>query len=376
VIQPTIPLTALLIKPAGPDCNLACEYCFYLEKADLFQETRRHRMTDRILKETLKQALSQCGQGISLSWQGGEPTLMGLDFYKQSIKHEKAFGRGKTVNNALQTNGVLLNTKWAKFLKKYNFLVGLSIDGPKHIHDRYRQSPKGKGSWNTVHAKIKKLIHQGVSVNAMTCLSDYSVQYPDVIYQFHKISGLNYMQFIPIVEWDAQGAMAPFSVSADQYGKFMCRIFDLWLQDFKRGNPTTSIRLFESLFFNCLRHTSPQCTFQDQCGQYLVVEHNGDVYPCDFYVDRKWKLGNVMTHDLTAMLNSEKQATFRRMKTAPDACEACQYRDFCHGGCTKHRGFGGQPGKKTFFCTAYMRIFDHALPRLKTMAGQWRPSAG
>lgn len=368
-----IPLTSLLLKPAGPDCNLNCGYCFYLEKAALFPRPR-HRMTEKILTETLRQALTQCQDGLSLSWQGGEPSLMGLAFYQKAVDLQERFGKGKRVGNAFQTNGVLMDGKWGDFFKKYKFLVGLSLDGPEQIHDHYRKTSKGAGSWETVAANAGRLLAQGVQVNAMTCLSDYSVRYPEEIYNFHKEMGLAYMQFIPILERGRAGesALAPFSITARQYGDFLCRIFDLWRADFKDGRPTTSVRLFESTFFRLLGQPNPQCTFRESCGQYLVVEHNGDVFPCDFFVEPRWKLGNVMEGNLTRMLNSERMAAFRELKSQlPEKCLSCQFRPFCHGGCTKDRAFDTGAARPNYFCEAYSQLFGHALPVLKALAARW-----
>jgi uncharacterized protein len=367
------PLTSLLIKPAGPDCNLSCGYCFYLPKSKLFPETSRHRMKERVLAETIRQALSQSGPNLSISWQGGEPTLMGLDFFKLAVKYEQTYGRGKMVSNAFQTNGMLLDRKWARFFKRYKFLVGISLDGPQHIHDHYRRNTKGRGSFARVHNSAKMLLAQEVAVNAMTCLTDYSIKHPKEIYDFHKQVGLIYMQFIPVVEPHTPGSreVAPFSVSAQKYGDFLCALFDLWEKDFVNGQPTTSVRLFESLFFHCLGEINPQCTFRAQCGDYLVVEHNGDVYPCDFFVDEQWKLGNVMNHRLIDLLNSEKQIRFRKQKLAvASACGQCDFREHCHGGCIKDRAFDSN--RQNYFCEAYKRLFEHALPALERLARSTR----
>ena len=369
-----LPLTSLLIKPAGPDCNLSCGYCFYLPKAELFPASKRHRMDEKVLEETMRQGLEQCAGGLSLSWQGGEPSLMGQEFYKKAVKFQKQYGKGKSVSNAFQTNGVLMNSKWSKFFGKYNFLVGLSLDGPENIHDHYRQFNSGKGSWKKVTQGAKALLKEGVPVNALSCLTDHSVNFPKEIYQFHKSMGFRYMQFIPVVERGAEGEkLAPFSVTGEQYGEFMCRIFDLWLADFSGGRPTTSVRLFESLFFSLLGRPNPQCTFRQDCGEYLVVEHNGDVYPCDFFVDTKWRLGNVMEDSLVELLNSERQAAFRAMKRElPEKCKDCQFLRHCHGGCPKDRAFGEEAPSLNTFCAAYTRFFEYAMPTLKNLAARWR----
>lgn len=327
-------------------------------------------MKDEILKETLRQAFRQSDRSISISWQGGEPTLMGLSFYKRVVQLEKAFGKGKVVGNAFQTNGILLNVKWARFFKKYKFLVGISIDGPEHVHDHYRRTANNSGTWAKVYRNTKMLLFEGVSVNALTCLTDKSVHFPEQIYAFHKAMGLRFMQFIPIVDCDScqNRGIVPYSVAPEHYGEFLCRVFDLWLADFKGGRPTTSVRLFESVLFSCLGETAPQCTFRNRCGEYLVVEHNGDVYACDFFVEHRWKLGNVMHGRLNEMLNSEKQRQFGNLKTQlPGKCRRCKYLRHCHGGCTKDRNLRVGSAGHNYFCLAYRRFFDYALPVFKKM---------
>ena len=207
------PLNSVLIKPAGPDCNLACSYCFYLEKAGLFTETKIHRMSVEVLEEMVKQVLSQSGSNISFGWQGGEPTLMGLPFFEKAVDFQISYGDGKTVGNGLQTNGILIDRSWAKFLKQYNFLVGLSLDGPEFIHNHYRSHPGKKGSWQTVFDNTKLMLDAGVEVNALTVVTDFSVQFPGEIYQFFKENGLTFMQFIPCVETDISnsGHLAPLA---------------------------------------------------------------------------------------------------------------------------------------------------------------------
>jgi len=332
-------------------------------------------MTDKVLTQTIRQAMRQCDQNISISWQGGEPTLLGLPFFEKAVELERAFGTGKVVGNALQTNGILLDRKWAKFFNEYRFLVGLSIDGPEHIHDHYRRFPNGKGTWGRVVANARMLLTEGVSVNAMTCLSDYSAKFPKEIYQFHRQLGLVFMQFIPIVEPSAtsKDRVASFSVSGESYGDFLSKVFDIWLSDFVDGHPTTSVRHFESMFFSCLGDPVPQCTFRKQCGEYLVVEHNGDVYPCDFFVEPRWKLGNVMKDSLIDLLNSKKQAKFRSLKRKlPAKCKRCKYVRCCYGGCTKDRAFNPGEAQQNYFCQAYTRLFQRALPVLNKMASEWK----
>lgn len=369
------PLTSILVKPAGPDCNLACRYCFYLEKAGLFSETAAHRMSFEVLEEMIRQVMQQAGQQVSFGWQGGEPTLMGLDFFKKAVEYQKKFGRGQTVGNGLQTNGILLNSEWAQFLKSYQFLVGLSLDGPEHIHNRYRVFKSGRGSWSTVVDRAKMLLDNGVSVNALSVLNDYSVRFPEEIYKFHKALKLNFMQFIPCVEPDKNdpGRAAAFSVSAEGYGRFLIKLFDLWINDFQNGAPTTSIRYFDSVFYSYVGMPPPECTLHRECGVYVVVEHDGSVYSCDFYVEPKWNLGNVMEDRLIDLLNSEKQNYFGRIKAAvPDECRTCRWLTYCRGGCPKDRQNDPDDCGSNHFCKSYQMFFEHAHATLLRMADNWK----
>jgi uncharacterized protein len=368
-------LTSVLIKPAGPDCNMRCHYCFYLEKERLFSSTKTHRMSHDILEETIRQILVQPINAVNFGWQGGEPTLMGLPFFQKAVQCQEKYGRGKEIGNGLQTNGLLIDKSWADFLHKYNFLIGLSLDGPQHIHDHYRFLRGEKKSWSKVMASAKRLQDSGVAVNALSVVNDYSVKYPQELYDFFKSMGLTYMQFIPCVETDADfpGQAAPFSVSAEAYGTFLCTLFDLWLADFKSNLPTTSIRYFESLFFTYVDQEPPECTLLDECGTYLVIEHNGDVFACDFFVDPEWRLGNVMTDQLTALLNSEKQNKFGQQKAdLPSICLSCSWLDRCRGGCTKDRLRDVRDEGINHFCGAYKKFLSHADAEFIKIADWWR----
>ena len=367
-------LNSFLIKPAGPDCNLDCTYCFYLQKAALFPETPKHRMSPEILEELIRQAMAQSSPHVSFGWQGGEPTLMGLPWFEKAVEFQKRYGEGKTVGNGLQTNGIQLGKKWARFLAEYNFLVGLSLDGPAHIHDHYRITRGGKGSWETVRDTAAMLLDAGVETNALIVVNDYSVRYPEEIYDFHKTLGLNYMQFIPCVETDPANpaAAASYSVSAEQYGEFLRRLFDLWHADIHEGVATTSVRWFDSVFHTYVGLDAPECTLAKVCGSYLVVEHNGDIYACDFFVEGEWKLGNVMTHRLDEMLNSPRQEEFGLLKAKlPEECPTCPWLSHCYGGCTKDRMRDPRDAGSNHFCTSYKMFFEHADGKLKQLAEEW-----
>lgn len=376
------PFNSILIKPAGPDCNMRCDYCFYLEKTKLFPNTRTHRMNEKILKRIIQQVMSHSEPEVSFAWQGGEPTLMGLDFFKKAVEFQQRFGKNQTIGNGLQTNGILIDREWTRFLSKYKFLVGLSLDGPKHIHDKYRRMKGGKDSWKIVTDKARLLLDSGIAVNALTVINDYSVLYPEEIYSFHKSRGLNYMQFIPCVEPDPLNPGKTSSLSTDpvNFGKFLVKLFDLWTNDFNANGPTTSIRFFESVFYNYGGLPAPDCTLRENCGIYIVVEHNGDVYSCDFFVDNNWKLGNIMKTDnsggLRNMLNSPLQDIFgKRKSSVPHSCLECQWYDYCRGGCPKDRLIGHEDQKVNYLCPAYKIFFRHAHVRLKKMAVNWRQSS-
>ncbi len=368
-------MDSVLVKPAGADCNMACTYCFYLEKSHLFPELIKRRMSEDVLEEMIKQVMRYSRRHISFSWQGGEPTLMGLSFFKKIVEIQQKYGQGHVVGNGLQTNSILIDRQWAGFLRDYCFLVGISLDGPEHIHDHYRLLRDGRGSWAIVIEKTKLLLDSSVEVNVLTVLNDYSVQFPEEIYIFLKSLGLNYMQFIPCVELDPRNPerMASFSVSPEKYGEFLVKVFDLWLSDFIDDLPTTSIRYYDSVFYHYVGMVPPECTLMKECGNYVLVEHNGDVYSCDFFVEPRWKLGNVLEGDLDFMLNSQRQKEFGKMKASlPRECRKCRWLQKCRGGCVKDRLHNSLNQKLNFLCPAYKMFFEHADRKLRTMAEDWK----
>jgi uncharacterized protein len=368
-------LNSLLIKPAGPDCNLGCTYCFYLEKHALFPGASKHRMNPEVLEETVRQVMRQGGGELAFAWQGGEPTLMGVDFFRQAVELQKKHGRrGQTVGNGLQTNGVLIDEAWCRFLRDARFLVGLSLDGPAHVHDRYRRYRGGQPTWTRVTEALKRMLDHGVAVNGLVVVNDYSARFPREIYAFLKENGLTFMQFIPCLEQDPGDPTqpAPFSVSPEQLGRFLREVFDCWLDDFQDGRPTTQVRWFDSVFATYVGCQPPECTLLAECGTYVVVEHNGDVFACDFFVEDEWRLGNVLEGRLEDMLNSPLQARFRRRKAAlPEECQACPWLVHCRGGCPKERwGTPGEPCRSRL-CEGYQMFFSHADDRLRQLAGAW-----
>ncbi len=373
--QHTKQLDSVLVKPAGPDCNMACRYCFYLEKERFFPGTAVHRMSTPVLEALVRQVMAQGPANVSFGWQGGEPTLMGVDFFRQAIEFEKQFGRnGQIVGNGLQTNGLLIDDDWCRLLRESKFLVGLSLDGPEHVHDHYRRARGGQPTWRRVVDSSKRMLDRGVEVNALVVLNDYSARFPCEIYDFLKDNGLPYMQFIPCLEHDPRepNRGAPFSVSPEQFGTFLCEVFDRWLDDFRDGEPTTFVRWFDSIFATYVGHRPPECTLFTECGCYVVVEHNGDVFACDFFVEDEWKLGNVLDENLTDLLNSPRQARFGRRKAdLPHACQKCRWLVHCRGGCPKERWGHPSGDKLSHLCNAYQTFFSHADGRLRQLAEAW-----
>jgi uncharacterized protein len=332
-------------------------------------------MSEDVLVETIRQVMSQSGEQVFFSWQGGEPTLMGLSFFEKAVELEKKYGQGRVVGNGFQTNGILLDEKWIRFLREYKFLVGLSLDGPGHVHDRYRLLKDGSGSWLKAVDSAKRLLDGGVAVNALSVVNDYSVNYPEDIYNFHKELGLKYMQFIPCVEPISvdNNKAEPFSVPAEDYGNFLCALFDQWFADFENSRPTTSVRFFESVLFSYAGLNPPECTLLKDCGVYVVVEHNGDVYSCDFFVESPWKLGNVLDGKITDMLNSDRQREFGRQKSIlPQPCRECQWLKSCRGGCTKDRIGDSKNKNLNFLCRSFKMFFEYTDYRFKQLAQQWK----
>jgi uncharacterized protein len=368
------PLHTILVKPAGPDCNMGCAYCFYLSKAEFFDTSNPHRMPPSVLEEMVAQAMSQAGSAVTFAWQGGEPTLMGLPFFRSAVDLQQKYGKGQTVGNGLQTNGLLIDREWTDFLKRYRFLVGLSLDGPEHIHDRYRRLAGGNGSWHKAADAATRMLDNAVAVNALIVVNDYSVQFPEEIYSFHKGIGLPYMQFIPCLA--PESGTSPDGrdpwVIEEEYGAFLCRLFDCWLADFSEGRPTTSIRFFEGVLSSFAGHGPLECTFSETCGDYLVVEHNGDVFPCDFSVHPAWRIGNVMENRLSDLLNSGALLRFGNAKAdLPSACLECRWLAHCRGGCPSYRKPEPLEGGPNRLCDALRTFFDHADDRLLSLTAAW-----
>ncbi len=337
----------VLVKPAGPDCNLACTYCFYCPKAELYPGSPRHRMSDEVLKEFIGQYMAMSGEQVAFAWQGGEPTLMGLDFFRRVVDYQQRLGRsGQRVSNSLQTNGILLDDDWCQFLAEYKFLVGISIDGPPDIHDHFRVYPSGKGSHEQVITALHRLQAHHVEHNCLAMVTPVNIHRAEEVYRYlTEELALEYLQFIPLVERDpATGELADFSIDPHAWGDFLCGIFDLWSRE---AQPQVHVRLFD--------------------------DHNGDVYCCDFFVEPQWKLGNLMETPLADLVQTERFAQFARRKSElSERCRECEWLQICWGGCPKHRlVYAEDASAPSYLCPGYQQFFAHSHEQLERRARRW-----
>lgn len=355
------PARSLLVKPAAGDCNLHCHYCFYHERpTDPYKDHRRHRMSDEVLEELIRQGMALDPVHATFGWQGGEPTLMGLPFFEKVVALQQRYGRsGQSVSNGLQTNGTLLDGAWARFLRNYRFLVGLSLDGPAVYHDAYRTDLRGQGTHERVMQAARMLRRYRTEFNVLTVINDITAEHITEIYDYFVGQGFYYLQFIPCVEQDPDTGMPTgFSVSAGRFGDAMCALFDRWYND---GNPQTSVRDFDALLAAYVGDTAPMCCYQRECGSYLVVEHNGDVYPCDFFVREDLYVGNIMETPLEELFEMDVVRAFAATKSAPrPECQACPWLHLCQQGCPRFVGIGGVP--RHYLCEGYKRFFAYSQP--------------
>lgn len=371
----------LMAKPAGPACNLNCTYCFYLEKENLFRSGQT-QMSDEILEAyTQKYIASQKGPDVNFAWQGGEPTIAGLDFFRKAVKLQKKHNKGKKITNALQTNGTLINEEWCRFLAKNHFLVGLSLDGPGELHDTYRRNKGDKPTFLKVKRAMDLFRRFGVDYNILTTVNDRNSREPLKVYDFFKKSGVEFIQFIPIVERegdsgahelglqlavpgqgdDSETEVTGWSVEPETYGDFLIAIFDRWI---RHDVGRIFVMNFEWAFSAAINGVSGVCQFAPRCGNAGIVEHNGDVYSCDHFVYPRYKIGNILDDNPAELFNSEQQIRFGMDKETglSDECRSCPVLNLCYGGCPKHRFDKGQ----NYLCRGYKKFFTHIQPFIKT----------
>jgi uncharacterized protein len=382
----------VLAKPIGPICNLDCKYCFYLEKENLYPGTAGKAawaLSDDVLETYVRQYIeAQEIPVINFAWQGGEPTLLGVDYFRKVVSLQSKYARGKQIENGLQTNGVLLDDEWCEFLAENKFLVGLSIDGPQKLHDRYRVDKGGAPSFDKVMHGLGYLKKHGVEFNTLTVVQRHNSHHALEVYRFLKEVGSGFMQFIPIVERIAEAptpnglvlispdSRAParvseWSVEPLQYGKFLCAIFDEWV---RIDVAKCFVQLFDVALEAWVGMDSSLCVFRRTCGEAMVIEHNGDVYSCDHYVYPENRLGNIMETALAAMVAGSQQRKFGQDKLdgLPRYCRECEVRFACNGECPKHRFTRTPDGEAglNYLCAGYKLFFNHIDPYMKFMAGE------
>jgi uncharacterized protein len=389
----------VMVKPAGSACNLDCTYCFYLSKQQLPDGPGGGHMRDDVLERFVRDYIqSVTADEVVFSWQGGEPTLLGVGFFEKVVALQKKHAKpGQRVENDLQTNGTLLDEDWARFLKEHNFLVGLSIDGPREIHDHFRVTKHGEPTFDKVFAAAQMLRRHGVRFNTLTCVNRFNASRPLDVYRFlRRELGSTYLQFIPIVEprdfetvapqkWDAarlpvlgapesrpdhpQSVVTPWSVDPDEYGYFLSKIWDEWLA---RDLGKVLVNFCETLVVQRMGMPSQVCVYAENCGKGVALEHDGGVYSCDHYVYPEYRLGNVQQSSLGSMVFSPTQVRFgyAKSETLPAYCRQCEYLTDCWGECPKNRLLrtpAGDPGLN-YLCSGLKRFFRHASPAANRMA--------
>ena len=374
----------IMTKPVGAICNLACDYCYYLEKSKLYQESPKHIMSDELLEKFIKEYIeSQTMPQVLFTWHGGETLMRPLSFYQKAMELQRKYARGRTIDNCIQTNGTLLNDEWCRFFHDNNWLVGVSIDGPQEFHDEYRKNKQGKPSFMKVMQGINLLNKHRVEWNALAVVNDFNADYPLDFYHFFKEIGCRYIQFTPIVERifrhddgrhlaaveeGDNEKLADFSVTPEQWGNFLCTIFDEWV---KNDVGEYFIQLFDATLANWVGEQPGVCSLAKTCGHAGVMEFNGDVYSCDHFVFPQYKLGNIYSKTLVEMMYSDKQQQFGRNKfdSLPSQCKECQYLFACNGECPKNRSCktaSGEPGLN-YLCKGYYQYFDHVAPYMDFM---------
>ena len=380
-----------MTKPIGPICNLDCKYCFYLEKEKLYPGTKTWAMPDDVLEQYVQQYIAaQPGDEIHFAWQGGEPTLLGLDFFRRVVDLQQRHAGGKTIANALQTNGVLIDDAWGEFLAEHRFLVGVSIDGPRDLHDCYRVDKGQAPTFDRVMRGIAKLKQHNVDFNTLTVVHRRNSQHPVEVYRFLKEIGSGFIQFIPIVERRAKSGssdglvlikpsfgdaaeVTEWSVEPKAYGTFLSRIFDEWV---KKDVGRVFVQLFDVALESWMGMDASLCVFKKTCGSALAMEHTGDLYSCDHFVYPENKLGNIMETALENLVDSPQQKAFGQAKSEslPRMCRTCEVRFACNGECPKHRFLttpDGEPGLN-YLCAGYKHFFKHIDPYMQFMAGELR----
>ena len=374
----------VMLKPAGAHCNLACKYCYYLEKNKLYPTAQRHLMSDEILEQFTREYIeAQTMSQVLFTWHGGEPLLRSIDFYRKALSLQQKYAGGRRIDNVIQTNGTLLTDEWCEFFAQNHWLVGISIDGPQPDHDHYRLTAAGKPSWKKVMQGIKLLKKHGVEWNAMAVVNAYNANHPMEFYRFFKENGCQFLQFTPIVERLTRHEdgrtlasladkdeipLSEASVAPEQWGYFLCAIFDEWV---RKDVGKIFVEIFDCTLANWMGISPGICAYSKECGHAGVMEHNGDVYSCDHFVFPEYKLGNIRDHSLIDMLYGEQQQEFSRLKhsSLPRQCKECDMEFACHGECPKNRFMKDKYGDSglNYLCPGYYHYYQHVAPYMDYM---------
>lgn len=374
----------VMLKPAGAHCNLACKYCYYLEKNKLYPTAQRHLMSDEMLEQFTREYIeAQTMNQVLFTWHGGEPLLRSIDFYRKALSLQQKYAGGRRIDNVIQTNGTLLTDEWCEFFAQNHWLVGISIDGPQPDHDHYRLTAAGKTSWQKVMQGIKLLKKHGVEWNAMAVVNAYNANHPLEFYRFFKENGCQFLQFTPIVERLTRHedgrtlasladkdeiSLSEASVAPEQLGYFLCAIFDEWV---RKDVGKIFVEIFDCTLANWMGISPGICAYSKECGHAGVMEHNGDVYSCDHFVFPEYKLGNIRDHSLIYMLYGEQQQEFSRLKhsSLPRQCKECDMEFACHGECPKNRFMKDQYGDSglNYLCPGYYHYYQHVAPYMDYM---------
>ncbi|BCS84547.1 anaerobic sulfatase maturase [Prevotella herbatica] len=376
----------IMLKPTGSLCNLRCKYCYYLEKNKLYKEQKNHVINDELLEKFIKEYIeAQTMSEVLFTWHGGETLMRPISFYKRALELERIYARGRQIDNCIQTNGTLITDEWCKFFKENNFLVGVSIDGPQEFHDEYRKTATGRPTFHQVMKGIDLLNKHGVEWNALAVVNDFNADYPLDFYHFFKEIGCHYIQFTPIVErivtrtdglklapgMQEGGEITDFSITSEQWGNFLCTIFDEWVH---HDVGEYYIQLFDATLANWVGQAPGICTMAKECGHAGIMEFNGDVYSCDHFVYPEHKLGNLHDKTIYEIMNSPKQKEFSKMKHTllPQQCKECKYQFACHGECPKNRFIKDQYGNSglNYLCSGYYKFFEHIAPYMDFMKNE------
>ncbi len=371
----------VFVKPVGPECNLRCSYCYYLSVKDNYSGGKACRMSDEILEKYIIQHIeASTGSDISFSWHGGEPLLAGIEFFRKvALLQKKYHPEGKTILNGIQTNGTLIDTDWCRFLSGEKYFVGISLDGPGHLHNIHRLNINGKSSFNDVLKGYRLLQQSGVHTEILCVVSNDNVKYPLEVYDFYRQLKARYITFLPLVEKEvgSPGKVTDASVRPDDFGEFLCRIFDKWVEhDIGR----VKIQIFEEALRTAFNQDHTLCIFKRDCGGVPVVEHNGDFYSCDHFADNDHLIGNISNISLSALLDSSRQRDFGRDKSLslPEYCKRCEVLGMCNGECPKNRFIltpEGEPGLN-YLCAGYKLFFTHCRPFIEAVRTAWRRGEG